>query len=292
MNKLVDKQALRQLGTIHAIRWRKYLLGEPTSNSRFVSYIADAGMCNRLKSHLIAHALAAKTGREVLLRWIQNRQCGARYEDLFEWGDTRFGRFKQISLKKFPGIRGTPEDAPLEDCPEQLILLDAFWQWITPRQFDSFLGDYACQARNCLKPLPSILDRVESLSADWPKRVIGVHVRRGDFTSINGWTVDNAHYVRAMHELQDKLGRHLTFVLASDASNEELLPITQPFSGQVLRIPPSPRENQSGIAHALVTMLLLSRTSYLLLTPRSSFGEMAAFLGGQPFEYVTRERRR
>lgn len=243
-------------------------------------------MCNRLKSHLVAQAFAKKTGRDLVVRWQTNRQCGVRFQDLFEWGDDRVGGFRRLAVKRFPGIHTPPEAFPLDDEPVPLVLFDTRWQWVTASQFRGFLGDFADEARTWLKPIPAIQDRVEKVIESWRRPTVGVHVRRGDFREMNGWCVATERYVEAMRGITQRMGGDISFLLASDSGDEEVKPIVDAFPGQVHRLPASARNTLEGVSEALVCMLLLSRTDHLLLTPRSSFGETAAFLGGQPFDFV------
>lgn len=284
---MLGKQSISKAGQLASIRLRRCLKGSNASTDRFVSYFADAGMCNRLRSHLIADSFARRTGRNLVVRWKKNRQCGAAFEELFCWGDESFGRFRNIAIKEFPGIQIPAEEHPLDDELSQLVLFDVFWQWVTPTQFLGFLGQFATEARKWLTPLPFVSERVDAASDQWPDQMVGVHVRRGDFREKQGWAIGTESYVEAMRRIREESGEDCYFFLASDASDDELAPLLAEFRGRLFRSPPSPRDDPDGVTEALITMLLLSKTDRLLLTPRSSFGETAAFLGGQPYEYVT-----
>ena len=283
----VSKAALQRMRLTQQIRWGKPLTGAPAADGRYVTYLCDGGMCNRLKSHLVARLYAKRHGRSLLIRWPMNGQCGARFEDLFEWRGEATGHLRDQQLIEFPDINTPAADLPMNDVPAALAVFDLSWQWITRDQFSDLLGDDADDARAAIRPQPAIAARVADVVDGWPRPIVGVHVRRGDFATMPGWTIDLDNYITAMKQVRDEHGKDLPFFLASDADDAELAPILSAFGKDaIFREPASSRETVDGVSSALVTMLLLSHTDRLILTPRSSFGETAAFLGGQPYTYA------
>ena len=87
----------------------------------------------------------------------------------------------------------------------------------------------------------------------------------------------------AIEEALAKSPAGTALFLASDGSDEELAPLFDAVKCPILRRPPSSRTTSEGVAEALVTMLLLSRTRFNILTPLSTFGDTACFLGSVPF---------
>lgn len=100
---------------------------------------------------------------------------------------------------------------------------------------------------------------------------VGVHVRRTDFRSQKGVS----HYLKQMRRFGD-----VTFFISTDdpavtAEIRQHYPRAVEYSKSSLS-----RQESSGLVQALIDMLLLSRTSYLIGTQGSSFTGIARAAGG------------
>jgi hypothetical protein len=113
--------------------------------------------------------------------------------------------------------------------------------------------------------------------------VIGAHVRRGDFVTFSQQHIPIERYVTAIHRALDEAPAGTALFLASDGTDEELAPLLSSVQCPILRRASSLRTTTDGVAEALITMLILSRTRFNILTPRSTFGDTACFLGNVPF---------
>ena len=276
---------IRELRLQSGFRYKALLSGSPHLDCQYVTYYCDAGMANRIRSHLTAAVLAKRTHRNMAVYWPENKVCGATFQDLFEWSGQPIKRLKRLRTIHFPGIF-EPAENLLTKIPESQAIVLAFeWQWITRDQFLHFVGSDADYARSLLCPTVEIKEKVSEVFSSWPEKICGVHVRRGDF-GMYGWTIDTQRYITQMEEMQRKLGNDLHFFLCSDGSEQELQPIMEKFKGLIHRRTKSSRETSSGIKDALIDFLLLSKTKHLVLTQRSSFGEMAAFIGNVPYVYA------
>ena len=113
-----------------------------------------------------------------------------------------------------------------------------------------------------------ILEQLEQLPEE---PFIGVHIRRGDFTT-GGIATPDDWYVRAVAQALRAVGgdrRSLPIRVFSDADPESLRFLSEAFPRVVL----TPK------APALLDLLQLSRCAALVGTSRSSFSMWAAFLG-------------
>jgi hypothetical protein len=143
-----------------------------------------------------------------------------------------------------------------------------------------------------LRPAAPIARRVEAFAAQHfgDGCVLGVHIRRGD--ALAGPRA--ASHLRSSdesfsREMQDRLDADpdLRFFLATDCEKtqagfqqrfgDRLLCAEKPFVASVFGAP------KQGQADALVDLLLLSRCGEVLGTYASTFGRMAAHVGGVRF---------
>jgi len=109
--------------------------------------------------------------------------------------------------------------------------------------------------------------------------MIGVHLRRGDFVS-GGRSIPTARYNRAIETARARCPDAVGIFLATDATDAELTELVPGLP--MRRLTYRGRESRDGLAAALVDLFVLSRTSYLVLTPMSTFGELASLPGKIP----------
>jgi hypothetical protein len=167
------------------------------------------------------------------------------------------------------------------------------------RLFPNFESDYQASLKEW-RPVPSIREEVEGLSASFGPHTVGVHIRRGDawsdsrkrdpsLTSEYRRSSDAAFIARMDAELGAE--PRTNFFLATDcAVTEERF---RERYGEALmvnddkRFVPSvrgwPKDNQRD---AVIDMFALARTRQILGNNRSSFSRMAAEIGGISLQRV------
>jgi hypothetical protein len=243
-------------------------------------------LANRLKAHVAATLYAATTGRSLLVRWRRNAACGAQFQDLFEWSGQSRGPFLSLKLLRFPGIHAHVGELLERDHAADLVVLDSRWQWITQQQLWPVAGRRRDEWRPGLQVRGPIESEVHRITDGWPTSVIGMHIRRGDFSQMTGWLVPVEKYVEGLADcLRESPAESKVFV-ATDATDDEIRPVIDLLGSRLVRTRSSARDTVEGVSGALVDLLCLSRTKRLLLTPRSSFGEMAALIGDVPFAWI------
>lgn len=281
---------------VRAARWAKWrreqlrrLRGPPAHPpGRLVSYLAHRGLANRMRAHYVAQDFALRTGRTLAANWPRTDECHATLTDLFEWdGPSSFPANARTIVVRYdpeedlawPGLDGDPR--------ADAVVLDAPWQNIKRLPFKRRFGDRLDAARRFLVPRPDIQAEADAFDRDWPPAVIGVHIRRGDFVTVAQQALPTYRYVRAIAAALADAPPGCALFLASDGTDDELAPVLHEVRAPILpRRPPGPRHTTDGVRGALVDMLLLARTRQIVLTPSSSFGEMATFLGNVPFLYA------
>lgn len=266
------------------------LLQDADSASDFsplVTYLAYRGLANRLRAHILAQDFALLTGRQLVVNWPSTPECGAQFDDLFVWeGTERTIPNKDYCLVRYDCHKDWSSHDLAENLPHRSVILDIHWQFIDRQPFETKLGARLDAARSYLIPKPDILQEVDQLCLNWSLSTIGVHIRRGDFTTKANQGVALERYTRSIHQALETMGTDTTIYLASDGSQEEIAPLLTEFGDRIINRPSFSRTSTEGVRSALIDILLLSRTQFLILTPMSTFGEMAAFLGKVPYTYA------
>ena len=254
---------------------------------RAVTYLTHGGLANRLRAHMLAWDFARRTSRRLAVNWARNSHCGALFDDLFERNDAPRFVDGDYYLAQYNSVTDQASHDLARDVPNAAFVLDLNWQHINRVAFEQRLGESHAQVRNAVQPRSIIVDQVEAVSRDWPRTVIGVHVRRGDFVTLAQQALPLDHYLNGIERAGQAVGEPEAMIfLASDGSDEELKLMLNRFGSRIMRRCPLPRNTTEGVQIALVDMLLLARTQHLVLTPCSCFGEMAAFIGNVPFTYA------
>jgi hypothetical protein len=252
-----------------------------------VTYLAYRGLANRLRAHILAQDFALRTERKLVVNWPETPECCAQFDDLFVWkSEDRNIPNKDYCLVRYDRHKHRSSHDLTVNLPHKSVILDINWQFVDRETFETKLGEQLDAARSYLIPKPDILQEVEKLSLNWSLLTIGVHIRRGDFITTANQGLGLERYSRSIRKALEIMGDDATIYLASDGSKEEISPLLREFGARIINRPSLPRSSREGVRSALIDMLLLSRTQFLILTPISTFGEMAAFLGKVPYTYA------
>jgi hypothetical protein len=242
-----------------------------------VTYLCHAGLANRLRVHLVAHAYALRHGRALHVHWPANEHFSAAFTDLFEpLPAATLARGALAFLARGDALK------PLPDIP--VVVLRQDWQYIGPEELDAQTAGFAASLRDALIPRPAVRLEVDRFAATvmWP--AVGLHIRLGDFKD-NGQALPIERFIAAVKAEDQRSRTQVPLMLASDGSAAELAPLYAAFPGRIhRRRGSSVRHGQDAVTDALVDLLLLARCRYVIQTPHSSFGQIACFLGGCPGE--------
>jgi hypothetical protein len=247
-----------------------------------------AGLCNRVQTMVCGQLFAEDTSREFFLNWYPTDTCGVTFDELF--------------LASFPSLHDLPEDAVLYSSLRQQVA-DALPEPLVERlasgaelrftklrrdrsaviaifschQFLSYFHDprFAPAVRELFRHVrPEITSAVEEFKKSFfTEETIGVHLRRTDWRSQKGLD----YFLGQMSRFPEA-----TFFVSSDdpATFDEI----RRHCDRAVEYPKSSlsRGDRDGITQALIDLLLLAGTSYLIGTPGSSFSAFARIIGDVP----------
>ena len=256
--------------------------------------VPGCGLGNRLQAIVSAQLLAEDTDRELFINWVtEHNTCGATFDELFV---RRHPALQLLpantrcysSVQRHPSVVGEYQTLLLSQAPvrrfgplknDRSNCIAVF----TCHQFLGYFHDarFASRLRALLATVqPHLLARVTQFEQQHLRgRIVGVHVRRQDWGRQK--TLD--YYFEMMRRFSGA-----TFLVCSD-DERTFVEVKQQFPTAVRHEASSLiRGERAAIEDALVEMLLLSRVSYLIGTPGSSFSSMAQVIGGMPcnFEYA------
>jgi hypothetical protein len=261
-------------------------------NRRALVVFPCCGLCNRIQVVACATLLAADTGRDLYVNWLPQHDCGAGWDDLFVPGvrtleDLPTDAVAYSSVQRHPAVaparyaelvttHARERFGGLTRDPARTLAVFSCHQFLgyfhDPR-FGATVREFCKQVR------PDITQVVADFRAQWfGPRTVGVHIRRGDWRGQRGLDF----YFDAMRKAGDA-----TFFVSTD--EPELFAAVQQRFPRAVRYPAASfaRGDAGAVREALIDVLLLSSTSFLIGTPGSSFSAMAQVIGDIPgnFDY-------
>jgi len=244
------------------------------------------GLANRLAALVGAWIEAEDQGVRLKMNWIRNDACGCDWLDLFEHDIPRVeGRCGRTDIMTDPSAI----------CPSRATGVPLAWVkdwrlaecWTVPF-FGNGVDERVERWHGCLqrlRPVRAVLDGI--LEFPPGRRVVGVHVRRGDLVlqhlSPDEWFREQLDSLAADWDV--------AFVLCSDDERvkqvfrqrygSRLLTYESRGSGNDASVD---RQTAPGVQQALRDLLTLSRTEKILGTYNSSFSWLASMWGKVPLE--------
>lgn len=247
------------------------------TSGRYVTYLCTAGLGNRLAAHIVAHAYALRTGRQLIVSWIRNWHCGATFNDLFEPVFPSHAAYRTKTILRESHHRNSAL-ANAEDPPEDLVAFDSQFFPSDLHRLREEDARHLGEILSNLRPRPEIIREVDRVARTFPRPIVGVHIRLGDF-KVLGRAVPIKTYIKVLSNLQNRFGPRIVCYLASDGTEDELFPFQQHFTCIRYSQGEKARDTIEDITMALVDLLLLARTDIVVQAPLSSLSNVAAFLG-------------
>lgn len=274
---------------------------------RYVTYIAVEGLCNRLRTHFVAHAYALHTKRQFFVDWSVVKAFGVRYSDLFELNSfpefnryslnsTLINFYRKFSMQRYNGklLNESQTIKSLPDSPAKLVVFgEAFYPWAYENN-GAVLDEYLDVVIDSVKPRAEILKKINDIRGRFSSKTVGIHIRRGDFhISFPDKIIPIENYVEVARHIV-KSYPDVKFFLATDDFDEakplmdEFDCIYQEKAKRTSRSDPYKifhynnkcnRDTKQGALEAVADMYLLSATNLIIGSEVSSFSKMASFIG-------------
>lgn len=267
------------------------------------------GLANRIRAIDSALTLCRRFDRPLEIVWMRDaRQINARFSDLFEppgqpgvrlreasffdrlryappvwrrnakvpflWQFARFGiSERRLSVSRGFALQRAGAVPPQFARRARTVFLHVWWQIVSPEDHYAFF-----------RPIPPLRAEIQTLTAAFPSRTVGVHVRRGDHAQATRLSPVEAFESR-MDSLLDS-GEADAFFLATDDPAVRKHFGLRYGSRLFSRGGSSNRATLAGMRGAVVDLWTLSHCTSLLASAGSTFAPTAASLGGIPCETV------
>ncbi len=265
----------------------------------------STGLCNRLRVLTSSLALAEASGRSLQMLWPTSSECTASFQSLFT-NDWPVIDRRPHQLPHADRIR-TYDDHEIPDLltsDEAELYVGAYSWLLQPIQFAHHTAAFkrTQEIFRQLRPTPAIQHAVDDFrNAHFRSRMIGVHLRRGDFMHLRPDLSGNTPEAFAEIDRILSLDPDAGILLCSDDNAEA--PPSKPaplreglhdkflarYGDRVVWTTPhtGPKRFTRDSEHALIDLWLLRSTDYFIGTPWSSFSELVAFARDVPSVLVS-----
>ncbi len=265
----------------------------PDRSPRTLTVCSESGLANRLRVLLSAMALSEATGRALQVHWPRTPACAGRFDELFEPSlPVHDGDAVACAALPLWGGVGQPMSDLLHASEQHLALRSPDWL-IRPDQYPA----HAPLCRRCMalwpthKPAPYERETVAAFQRQhFRSRMIGVHLRRGDFLRARPDVVGGTpQALAAVERLLAGCPEAGLFVCTDDGARDPVTGRVQAegvvdrfrerFGERVVSTTPRSldRASSAAIQDALVDLYLLRQTDFFVGTRDSSFSAMAVF---------------
>lgn len=250
------------------------------------------GLANRLRAIASAIILADSTGRKLMVNWVPaENECNIAWEDLFLNQVERY----PLPLSSFQTGVNFYDDTGSYDfywnMPQLLaqnksdvVALRTFRNFRPKGMTEEDFKHLKSLFYKSLNPVSAVQKTVNAVHEQYFKNndVIGIHIRRNDYFSYLRQdpkeVAPTELFIRKMMHIL-KVNPKARFFLATDDKDEEQI-IKSRLQGAVIVHEKNAvsRLTKNGMQDALVDWLLLSSTSKIIGSYRSSFNEEASIV--------------
>lgn len=289
-------------------------------NKRRIYINAKNGLGNRLRAFASAYVLAQAIGAELILIWIPDEHCEAKFTDLFRISSVMSGIIvldEDIELvesiiikydimeneyiikeKIIYNYMGDKDIIINLKTNQDIYIVSAC---VIKSQHSNWKTE--CDFLRRLEPSPAVMRRINTFEEGHSLRnVIGVHIRMGQdplqykYEDISNYTDEGkrsaqnarsvSHWTRFLAEMKriTKIKPKQKFLVCCD-NPEALECLVREMPDNVIHVEKKVYDRSvDQIISALVDLKLLANTKYTLISPWSSFSEMIYRLSGKTFK--------
>ena len=243
------------------------------------------GLCNKLRNFICSMKMASFLDAKLVVRWVPWDCCGAYFNHLFkneyeldDGHETGRSVVNQINLEYIDPCLLEKYDIvkvgghkPFSFEPEIQAWTSDFWNGVRPFFYK-------------LQPVDEVSQLVNDVANEVGENTVGVHIRRGDHSVAH----NVSKYELFVEEMKEQRGAN--FYVATECQ-DILNKLVDIFGNRIIKIDDycdvkfrSIRNCHHAIRVALAEMLLLSKTSKIIGSARSSFSTFPAIMAGIPFK--------
>jgi hypothetical protein len=259
----------------------------------YICYNYFVGLCNRLNVLIGDMRIADEYhNKKFYLHW---NRLKYDFYDIFDIADIEMINIKNINKEEYiisnnNDIKGITScfitlDIDFEnmniknDNPDRYKLLNGIYKRVPKYMIDKYLP-YVKK----IKPAKELQIKIDSFSKVFDENTVSVHVRRGDFMTNDTRNKNTSDkYFSIMDKLIEANSKVTFFVSSDDEKTQKefrekygnIVYIYEHGHNQTNRL----GENQDDEKTALVSLMLLSKNNTLIATYKSTYSQMAWWLG-------------
>ncbi len=233
----------------------------------YVISMSQGGLAGRLRCLINSISISEKTDRKVLLYWEKNSACNCDFSDLF---DNHFYKIKKEELRNIVKQKDFQIYKDRIDLEKKFVLVEDLIEYI---DFSKVLG-----ILKELKINKEIQKKVNEFKL--PKKIIGIHIRKGDFKNIDvGIVSTDEKFIEEIRKEIESNAKVKFFLATEDKETEDKF--KRIFGESIISYPKitREREDEGSVKEALIEMLLLSKCKKILGSFKSTFNEFAWYFG-------------
>lgn len=263
-----------------------------------IRLLPHAGLCNRLRAISSAVFLAKKLNRPLTIYWQNNDECASDFCDLFdpinidipidviEYKGLKYSiaRKKNLYYPKLLRIFSVDKEILNFNCKEDgdIIPLISSDGITFIQTCHSITQHYDFQA--LFKPISSIMNAINSVTALYSDNTIGLHIRRTDNVQAIAHNDISSFENCINRELE--ADSSTKFYLATDDMYVKDYLINKYGTAILTFDIPLNRNTVEGMRGAVVDLWCLSKTKRIIGSFYSSYSEVASFIGKIDLEIV------
>jgi hypothetical protein len=257
---------------------------------KYVISASFGGLSNRVNSLTSSIRISERTKRNLLLCWPKDLVCNCNFSDLFE------NKIKEISKEQLRGIiknnlvQVLKKSENVKSKRKFVIVNDGCYDDFSKEEllfkFEKIEKRTQKEIYEALKKLkikPNIQNIVNKFfKKNFKNEVIGLHIRRGDYKLLThniGGISSNEKFIEEIKKEIAINPKIKFFIATEDKETEEKF--KKIFGKRIVSYPKKTnvKEEEGAIKEALVDILLLSKCKEIFGSFRSTFTELAWFLG-------------
>jgi hypothetical protein len=242
-----------------------------------ISYMAYAGLGNRLRAHNLAARVGELTGRRVASVWMANSHLMSNASDVLELRDVNFnsgspakGQSPRYALIDASDVKSGRFYEIADKNRDRLVVMTSAAQWVSFQRG----VELTRRARPAHIPIRSTISAgAAAMVASIPRPYLAVHIRQTDFITHTGQAQDMDYFERLIRSAATHRS-FKTLLIASDDALSVTAPTRSLFEQVIILRPSFSRGEEGAAPEAMEHLLVLMDADEFIPSPHSSFSEL------------------